>query len=90
MCLGDAPRASKLLEKLGPQEMYGVPRALMVFHLVQGKEDKAVEWLDRMIDQRDVWVSVIVHMPYGKGLRDDPRWPALAKRMNLPVGSGAP
>jgi len=81
---GDSGRAAEWLQKLGPPETYGVPRALAHFHQVQGETEKAADWLERAIDQRDIAAPFMLQMPLFKSLRTSPRWPALAKRMNLP------
>jgi tetratricopeptide (TPR) repeat protein len=81
---GDTKRAEELLTKLGPPETYGVPVARAIFHLYQGRTEESVDWWEKVIDQRDP--NAIIWPRYGAGeaLRASPRWPALAKRMNLP------
>jgi len=44
-----------------------------------------VDWFEKMIDQRDNIAVFMPRLPYAKALRASPRWPALAKRMNLPA-----
>jgi hypothetical protein len=83
-CTGDKARAEELLQKLGPPETYGVPRAFANYYLIQGEPEKAADWWEKMIDQRDNTVAVAPHVPLGRALLSSPRWPALAKRMNLP------
>jgi serine/threonine-protein kinase len=82
---GDMVRAEELLAQLGPPETYGVPRAWAYFHLFQGDAEKAVDWWDKAIDQRHPFALVGQALAGGAALRTSPRWPALAKRMNLPA-----
>jgi eukaryotic-like serine/threonine-protein kinase len=81
---GESARAAELLNQLGPPETYGIPRAHVWFHLAFGETERAADWLDKMIDQRDNAAAVLPRVPFGAPLRSSPRWPALAKRMNLP------
>jgi serine/threonine protein kinase len=80
---GEKRRAEELLGNLGPAEQYGVPVAWALFHLYQGETEKAVDWWDKVIDQRSP-VAVLWPRVEDGALRASPRWPALAKRMNLP------
>jgi len=80
---GGAERAEALIDGLGAPETFAVPRALVLFHLLQGDGKTAAEWWGKMIDQRDAWAVIMVHMPYAAAIRS--YWPALARRMNLPV-----
>jgi hypothetical protein len=43
-----------------------------------------VDWFEKAIDQRDPFVVVFVRAPVSQVLRDNPRWPVLTRRMNLP------
>jgi serine/threonine-protein kinase len=81
---GDSARAAELINKLGPPETYGVPRAHAWFHLALGETEPAVDWHEKMIDQRDNAATAVTHIPFGAPIRSSPRWPTLAKRMNLP------
>jgi serine/threonine-protein kinase len=81
---GNAARAQEILKNLGSPEAYGVPRALALSFQVQGETEKAADWLERAIDQRDTSVAGLVRYPLFKALLAGRRWPVLAKRMNLP------
>jgi hypothetical protein len=58
--------------------------ALAVFHAMGGGTDAAADWFEKAIDQRDPAVVGYLRTPLMKILRSSPRWPALAKQMNLP------
>ncbi|HEY6344736.1 MAG TPA: tetratricopeptide repeat protein [Bryobacteraceae bacterium] len=81
---GHERRAEELLAKLGPPETYGVPLAWALFHLFRGETEKAVDWWEKAIDQRDSNAVIWPRFNAGEALRKSLRWPALAKRMNLP------
>jgi len=77
---GDTSRADALIEKLGPGKAYGAPTGLAVFHAMCGEFDRAAEWAEHAIEGRYPPLVAIL----GPLLRSSPKWPALAKLMNLP------
>jgi Tfp pilus assembly protein PilF len=83
---GDRGRAAELVAKLkaGSVDAYGTPMALAVFHAMCGEPDAAADWFEKAIEQRDPAVVGYLRTPLMKILRSSPRWPALAKQMNLP------
>jgi tetratricopeptide (TPR) repeat protein len=82
---GDASRAEEVLRKLrNSTEDYGAPRGLMIFHLLCGEIDLAADCFEKCIEQRDGLAPC--HRWYFEAC-SSPRWPALAKIMNLPAES---
>jgi len=81
---GNQRRADGLLSELGPPETSGVPFARANYHLYKGEVENAVGWLEKAIDQRYPQAIVLPRLGVGEALRSSPRWPALAKKMNLP------
>jgi TolB-like protein/Tfp pilus assembly protein PilF len=83
---GDRARAGKLVAKLREEsgDAYGVPMALAVFHAMCGETDAAADWIERAIAERDPSVVGYLRTPLMRILQSSPRWPALAKQMNLP------
>jgi len=81
---GDTARVQELLDKLGPATTNGVPTAWALFQLLQGEVDQAADWFEKAIDQKEVNAGYWTRTGIGAALRSSPRWPALAKRMNLP------
>jgi serine/threonine-protein kinase len=77
--MGEVSRAEELLQKLMPGEAYGTPLGLCYFYLACGEIDNAAEWLEKAIEQRHLNAFAIASL-----FRESSRWPALAKRMNLP------
>jgi serine/threonine-protein kinase len=49
----------------------------------RGERDKAFEWLDRAIRQRDGGVGYVTYDPLLNGLRSDPRYGAVLKKLKL-------
>jgi len=79
---GERDRGQALIQQMGdrPVPMWG----RILFHLLCSEIDAAADWYEKAIQQRDPFVVVFASAPYGKGLRESPRWPRLAKMMNLP------
>lgn len=77
---GATSRADALIEKLATGNAYGAPTGLAVFYSMCGEFDRAAEWAEQAIEERYPPLVKIL----GPLLRPSPRWPALAKLMNLP------
>ena len=53
----------------------------------RGDHDHAIEWLERAYQQKDTWLATtITGEQLFKGMANDPRYKALLRRLNLPVG----
>ena len=83
---GDHSRARELIAKLKAEsgDVYGAPMAMAVFHALCGDADAAADWFEKGIEQRDPAVVGYLRTPLMRILQSSPRWPALAKQMNLP------
>jgi eukaryotic-like serine/threonine-protein kinase len=86
---GDHARADELVKKLSAEsgDAYGTPMALAVFHAMCGETGAAADWFEKAIEQRDPSAVGYLRTPLMKALQSSPRWPALAKQMNLPEGA---
>jgi eukaryotic-like serine/threonine-protein kinase len=83
---GDRTRTDALLKTLGTGEAYGASTGLAIFHAMRGDAEQAAEWAARGIAQRFLPLVYMV----APLLRSQRQWPALARLLNLPVGtSGA-
>ena len=75
--LGEKERADELVAKLRNMGRIG----LFLYHLLFSENDTTADWFAKMIEDRDPtapsWSCL-------KPIRSSPRWPALAKMMNLP------
>jgi len=79
---GAKSRADALLEKLRPGNAYGAATGMAVFHALCGDLDRAADWAEQAIAERyPEFVKIL-----GPLLRPSPRWPSLAKLMNMPSG----
>jgi hypothetical protein len=56
----------------------------VLYHLLCEETDAAADWYAKMIELREPFAIVFASAPIVKVLRESPRWPALAKMMNLP------
>ena len=57
---------------------------IAVLYICAGDQERALEWLARGFEVRDTWISYLSVHPIWDGLRDDPRFQDLLRRMNLP------
>ena len=80
----DSGRAEALLEKLGNGTAFGAPFGFVYYHLICSEIEQAADWAEKAMEQREPWVIFLLMLPHARALRQSPRWPALAKMMNLP------
>jgi tetratricopeptide (TPR) repeat protein len=76
--LGEKERADELVARLRNMARFG----LLLYHLFFSDNDTTADWFAKMIEDRDALAAVFSCL---KPIRSSPRWPALAKMMNLPV-----
>ena len=57
---------------------------MVFYHLLCSEVDAALDWMEKGVEQREALLLTYVHTDLLKPLLMSPRWPALAKRMNLP------
>jgi serine/threonine-protein kinase len=81
---GDRDRAQGLLDKLGSGEAYGAPHGLATLHLLCSDIERAVDWVEKAVEERDPSILISLSQPYAQPLRASRHWPKLAKLMNLP------
>jgi hypothetical protein len=57
--------------------------------LATGDLDRCADWLEKAIDQRDLWVSFLLNVGNigGRVMWSSPRWPRLAQLMNRDAGA---
>ena len=78
---GEKVRAERLIDSM--QGM--IPIGMTVYYLVSGDLDAAIDWYERAIEQRQPLAVMLAAAGYMKAIRSSPRWPKLAKMMNLPA-----
>jgi TolB-like protein/DNA-binding winged helix-turn-helix (wHTH) protein/tetratricopeptide (TPR) repeat protein len=72
----------ELLERKSKKE-YVPPTALAGIHALAGEKDSAFAWLEKAVETRDPWLSLIKIQPAYDTLRSDPRFTTLLQRLNL-------
>jgi len=70
-----------LLERIKTD--YVSPIDMLLVTLGLGDNQKALDWLDRAIDERRGWPAYLRVHPVVDPLRDDPRFPELVKKMTF-------
>ena len=65
------------------RERYVTPVALCIAHLGLKNADQAFHWLDRAYEDRRGWLTYVKVDPIFDVVRNDPRYAAFLKRMNL-------
>jgi tetratricopeptide (TPR) repeat protein len=78
---GSTSRVEALIEKLKPGNLGSPEAGMAVFHAICGQFDEAADWAEQAIAER--FPKVVAHL--GPFLRPTPRWPTLARLMNLPT-----
>ncbi len=77
---GEKDRAEKLIATLRET----MPVGMLFYHLVCSEFDAAIDWYERAIEQRLPVAARVASAGFTRPLRAHPRWPKLAKMMNLP------
>jgi TolB-like protein/tetratricopeptide (TPR) repeat protein len=80
---GRKTEAHAVLEQLQRSERYILPTSFAHVYLGLGETDAAFEWLARAVDERDQMLMPILSYPHYDPIRDDARFTALLRRMNL-------
>ena len=84
MHAGEKDRAQALLARLPGM----IPSGMVRYHLVSSEIDAALDWYEKGIEQRHAFAALWASATFLQPLRASPRWPKLAKMMNLP-GTGS-
>jgi serine/threonine-protein kinase len=84
---GDTGQADRVLQGMvDTPDAYGTPRGMCFFHLMCEDLDRAADWLERMIEQRDPTAvrCDLIFPPDARRLTRNTRWRALNRMFNLP------
>jgi len=65
------------------EERYVLPTSFAWTCLGLGEIDAAFDWMNRAADEHDRWLSTLKTYPFLDPLRDDPRFDALLRKINL-------
>jgi TolB-like protein len=82
--LGHGNESARVLKQLIAMYGKGSPWQIARVYAWRGERDKAFEWLERAYVQRDVGLAWLKIDSGSRMLRDDPRFRALLRKMNLP------
>jgi TolB-like protein/Tfp pilus assembly protein PilF len=83
--LGKTDRAAEVLREMRqpPKPIWG----RVEYHMYRSELDVAADWYEKMIDQREPFAVIYAGSSLCKDLRQSPRWPALARKISLPVAA---
>ena len=59
-------------------------RGMLIYHVVCWEIDAAIDVYERAIEQRNLMAATWASPGFLRPLRSSPRWPELARMMNLP------
>jgi len=79
--LGEKERAEQVAAKI-PET---APGGWVLYHRFCSNLDAAADWYEKAIEQRHPTAVVNARSAFFKPLRESPRWPKLARMMNLPA-----
>jgi serine/threonine-protein kinase len=84
--VGETDRSRALVAQLQPGTAFGAPFGLALAAIGANELDRAADWLEKAIEQRDLWVSFLLNVGNigGRVMWSSPRWPRLAALMNVP------
>ena len=66
------------------QRKYVSPYSMLVIHLALGPEERVFEILEQLYEERNDWMVWLKVSPELKGIRNDPRFKALMRRVGFP------
>ena len=82
---GQRGRAEALIGQLSKaQGGFVAPSGMVLYHLICSEIDAAADWFEKAIESRDPLLVPWIRLPLAKPLRASPRWPKIARMMNLP------
>jgi serine/threonine-protein kinase len=87
--MGQPDQGKEIIQSLGSGEGYGAAKGLALFHVCCGDLDRAADWFEKAIEERDSMVAAFLQSAIAEPLRASPRWPKLAALMNLPSESAS-
>jgi eukaryotic-like serine/threonine-protein kinase len=78
---GEKEEAEKLIAVMSGM----IPAGMMAYHFIRSEIDAAIDWYERDIELRQPGAAMTAAAGFLRPLRASPRWPKLAKMMNLPA-----
>ncbi len=83
--LGDGVESRRLLAEIIAKHANDFAYGIATVHAWSGDREQAFAWLDRAVAQHEIGVILLKSDPLLHGLRGDPRYLALLKKLKLPV-----
>jgi TolB-like protein/Tfp pilus assembly protein PilF len=83
--LGHPKESQRVLDQLIKKYAPRTPYRIAVAYAWRGEADSAFDWLEQAHRQRDGALSLLVIEPGLSGVRGDPRFKALLRKMNFPA-----
>jgi tetratricopeptide (TPR) repeat protein len=82
---GETEKARELMEETFARaaEGYDMPAIRASFHFALGELDECFEWMNRGVDVKDSLLLGLIRSPKIDTIKDDPRFLAILRRMNL-------
>jgi hypothetical protein len=80
---GETESAIPLERLLDEAQRIGDAPAHSIFHLLCGNVDQGADWAEKAIDERDLSILIYLRFVVSKNLRTSPRWPMIARKLNL-------
>ncbi len=71
--------------ELREQQQYVPPVDLALVHVALGNHEKALDWLEKGLQQHSRWMELLAVLPAVDPLRGDPRFSAILRAMQLPI-----
>jgi TolB-like protein/DNA-binding winged helix-turn-helix (wHTH) protein len=85
--MGKTKEARKILRQLEnpPRGQHVGPMGIAVIYCTLGEKDRALEWLEKAIEQRDAGMGDLSSLPGLETLHADPRFQDVVRRVGLPM-----
>lgn len=80
---GEAEKALATL-KARSRERYVAPFDIALIYIGLGARDATFEWLEKAYEDHSTWLGCLKVDPRFDGVRDDPRYADLLRRMKIP------
>jgi len=81
---GDESGGQKVLRELGGEARFGNARCYALFHVFCGDLDRAADYVEQAIEERDMNIMFRLRLALFGRLYGSPRWPRIVSMLNLP------
>jgi tetratricopeptide (TPR) repeat protein len=88
--IGNRVEADKLLRALLDRYADTGAFQIAIVHALRKEPDKMFEFLDHGLATRDPGVTMLLYAPFVDAYRDDPRFAAFCRKLNLPAPGDPP